>query len=256
MRIGAALGLGILIVASGVQGAEGGGSPDPKPRAVVVDAGHGGADYGARGLDGLLEKELTLDVAQHLGWALERAGYTAVHTRRSDRFVSLVERTEIANRLEGSLFVSLHGNASPDAEVAGIETYFLSKDATDEEALRLAEVENAYLQESQVFPGSESIVGNILQDLVWTAHLEQSSRLASEIQRRLARLPGPSRGVRQAPFVVLMGVKMPAVLVEMGFLTHPVEGRRLREKRQRRSIATALAEAVRAYHEKEEEGSR
>jgi N-acetylmuramoyl-L-alanine amidase len=243
MRIGAALGLGILIVASGVQGAEGGGSPDPKPRVVVVDAGHGGADYGARGLDGLLEKELTLDVAQHLGWALERAGYTAVHTRRSDRFVSLVERTEIANRLEGSLFVSLHGNASSDAEVAGIETYFLSKDATDE-------------QESQVFPGSESIVGNILQDLVWTAHLEQSSRLASEIQRRLARLPGPSRGVRQAPFVVLMGVKMPAVLVEMGFLTHPVEGRRLREKRQRRSIATALAEAVRAYHEKEEEGSR
>jgi N-acetylmuramoyl-L-alanine amidase len=256
MRIGAALGLGILIVASGARGAEGGGSADPKSRVVVVDAGHGGADYGARGLEGLLEKELTLDVAQHLGWALERAGYTVVHTRRSDQFVSLVERTEIANRLAGSLFVSLHGNASTDAEVQGIETYFLSKDATDEEALRLAQLENAYLQGSQVFPGSESIVGNILQDLVWTAHLERSSRLASEIQRRLARLPGPSRGVRQAPFVVLMGVKMPAVLVEMGFLTHPVEGRRLGEKRHRRSIATALAEAVRAYHEKEEEGSR
>ena len=124
------------------------------------------------------------------------------------------------------------------------------------EALRLAEVENAYLQESRVFPGSESIVGNILQDLVWTAHLERSSRLASEIQRRLARLPGPSRGVRQAPFVVLMGVNMPAVLVEIGFLTHPVEGRRLREKPYLRAIATALGEAVRAYQEKEEEGPR
>jgi N-acetylmuramoyl-L-alanine amidase len=256
MRIGAALGLGILIAASGVQGAEGGRSPDPPPPVVVVDAGHGGADYGARGLDGLLEKDLTLDVGQHLGWALERMGDTVVHTRKSDRFVSLVERTEIANRAEGSLFVSLHGNASSDADVEGIETYFLSKDATDEEALRLAEVENAYLQESRVFPGSESIVGNILQDLVWTAHLERSSRLASEIQRRLARLPGPSRGVRQAPFVVLMGVNMPAVLVEIGFLTHPVEGGRLRQKRHRRAIATALAEAVRAYRDKEVEGSR
>lgn len=253
MRIGAALGLGILIAASGIQGGE---SPDPQPAVVVVDAGHGGADYGARGLDDLLEKDVTLDVAQHLGWALERAGYTVVYTRGSDRFVSLVERTEIANRAEGSLFVSLHGNASSDPGVGGIETYFLSKDATDEEALRLAEVENAYLQESRVFPGSESIVGNILQDLVWTAHLERSSRLASEIQRRLARLPGPSRGVRQAPFVVLMGVNMPAVLVEIGFLTHPVEGRRLREKPYLRAIATALGEAVRAYQEKEEEGPR
>jgi N-acetylmuramoyl-L-alanine amidase len=251
VRLGVFLGLGIWIVATAT-GAEEVSPSDPEVPLVVVDPGHGGPDYGARGPGELLEKNLVLQVARETGDGLKRAGYRVVYTRKSDRFVSLAERTEIANRAGGSLFLSVHANSSPDPEVAGVETYFLSTSATDEEALRVAEAENAVLQNGQVFPGSESIVGDILQGLAWTAHLERSSRLASEIQRRLARLPGPSRGVKQAPFVVLMGVNMPAVLAEIGFVTQAAEERRLSRKGHQRAIATALVGAVKTYYEQEE----
>lgn len=240
----------------GVNAAEDPSVTPPDHPIVVVDPGHGGADYGARGPGGLLEKDLVLRIGRELGHALEQAGYRVVLTRSSDRFVSLAERTEIANRARGDVFVSIHANASPDRDAAGVETFFLSTDATDEEALRIAELENAWLRPAAVVPGTESVVGGILGDLVWTAHLERSSWLAAEVQRRLARLPGPSRGVKQAPFVVLMGVNMPAILVETGFLTHPREGQRLRQAAHRRAIARGLTEALDAYARHYREGDR
>jgi N-acetylmuramoyl-L-alanine amidase len=256
MRNGAALTLVILLATIGANGTDRTSVDATGPPVVVVDPGHGGVDYGARGPAGLLEKDLVLRIGRDLGGALEDAGYTVVYTRSSDQFVSLAGRTEIANKAQGEIFLSIHANASPDHEAAGVETFFLSTDATDEEALRVAELENAFLQPAAVVPGTEGVVGGILGDLIWTAHLERSSRLAAAVQRRLARLPGPSRGVKQAPFVVLMGVNMPAVLVETGFLTHPVEGQRLRRASHQRAIALGLAEALEAYDREQQEGDR
>jgi N-acetylmuramoyl-L-alanine amidase len=238
--------LALAVATSGVGSAEDTRAPEAGP-VVIIDPGHGGADYGARGPDGVLEKHLALAVARSLGAELAEGGVSVAYTRESDRFVTLVERTEIATKARGDLFVSIHANASADPEASGIETYFLSSDASDEDALRVAQVENATLEPDSVTPGNETIVGGILGDLLWTAHLEQSSRLAAHVQRRLARLPGPSRGVKQAPFVVLMGVNMPSVLVEIGFLTHSGEATRLGTPSYQRTVARSLAAAVEAH---------
>ncbi len=256
MRNGVAFIFAILAAALAASGAEGPPIDGGARLIVVVDPGHGGADYGARGPSGLLEKNLVLSIGREIGDALAEAGYAVVFTRSSDRFVSLAERTEIAHKTRGDVFLSIHANASPDRDVAGVETFFLSTDATDEDALRLAELENAVLRPATVVPGTEYVVGGILGDLAWNAHLERSSRLAAEVQRRLARLPGPSRGVKQAPFVVLMGVNMPAVLVETGFVTNPREGKRLLRSSHQRAIARSVAEALDGYERQYQEGNR
>ena len=251
MRSGVVLLIALGVASLGAGALRGEGTNAHARPIVVIDPGHGGADYGARGSDGSLEKRRALEVAKKLGAGLMGAGYRVVYTRERDEFVSLVERADIANRAGGDLFLSIHANASPDATAAGFETYFLSSDASDDDARRLAEAENSVLDPSGVLPGSESVVGDILGDLLWTAHLESSSRLAAAIQRRLARLPGPSRGVKQAPFMVLMGVNMPAALVEIGFLTHPNEARRLGEKQHQGAIALAVVGGLEAYSEQE-----
>lgn len=224
-----------------------GGAPDagaPTPLRVVLDPGHGGTDYGARGASGLLEKDVVLALGRRLGEELEARGIEVVYTRERDRFVTLPERTEIANRAGADLFLSLHANASPDAEARGFEIYFLSLDASDEEAKRVATVENRVFRQKDAVPDSGDVVGSILGDLIRTEHLRASSALAASIQRQIERLPGSSRGVKQAPFVVLMGVNMPAALLEIGFLTHRGEERSLRTARRQREIARAVARAL------------
>jgi N-acetylmuramoyl-L-alanine amidase len=252
MRSGWVLGLALTCATGGARADAPQDAPqDPRENGarpvVVVDAGHGGDDFGARGPGGVLEKDVALSVARALGAALAEAGYRVAFTRDADRFVTLVERTEVAARADGDLFLSIHANSSADPEASGIETYFLSIDPTDEDSLQVAHVENAPLWGSAALPGTEMVLGSILQDLAWTAHLEGSSRLAAEVQRRLSRLPSPSRGVKQAPFVVLMGVNMPAILVEIGFLTHAEEARRLRDPLYQRSISQALSAAILSY---------
>jgi N-acetylmuramoyl-L-alanine amidase len=247
----------VAVLALGLTTSGPGSAEEPRAaeagRVVIIDPGHGGADYGARGPDGALEKHVALAVARALGAELAHGEASVVYTRESDRFVSLVERTEIATRARGDLFVSIHANASADPDATGIETYFLSSDASDEDALRVAQVENATLEPASVMPGNETVVGGILGDLLWTAYLEQSSRLAAHVQRRMARLPGPSRGVKQAPFVVLMGVNMPSVLVEIGFLTNSGEATRLSTPNYQRTVARSLAAAVEAHLEEDSE---
>jgi N-acetylmuramoyl-L-alanine amidase len=216
-----------------------------EPRlTVVVDPGHGGSDFGARGPAGAREKDLVLAISLRTREALAARGIRVVLTREEDAFVTLAERTEIANRARADLFLSIHANSAPDPEARGSETYFLSADASDEEALRTAQAENAVFSQEGAVADSADVVGSILGDMIRADHHQRSSRVAAAIQRGLAKLPAPSRGVKQAPFAVLSGVNMPAVLVEVGFLSHPDEERRLRARDRQTELARALAEAV------------
>lgn len=227
--------------------------PDAMPAerfdVVVLDAGHGGHDEGARGPRGGLEKEVVLAVAEQLARDLRRRGLTVVMTRKDDAFVSLEERTHIANDARGDVFVSVHANASRDARIHGVETFFLSLDATDDAARQLAERENdAFGKGTRIpAPGDDPMVA-ILGDLIANEHLHESQALARMAQERLTRIePGSSRGVKQAPFVVLSGVQMPAMLVEIGFITNAREERLLKSGSGRKAIVAALSESVREY---------
>ncbi len=237
----AALALLLPLASLGVVGAE-----RERFDTVVIDAGHGGDDHGARGPGGLLEKELVLDVARRLAARLEAHDLRVVLTRSDDRFVPLEQRTAIANDARGDLFVSIHANAARTRKARGVETYFLSLEASDEAAQRVAARENEAFglasQERQL--GDDPLV-SILGDLIATEDLRESNEFARLAQLQLAgRRGGRSRGVKQAPFVVLMGLQMPASLVEIGFLTNPDEARALRRSGRRGEIARALTRAI------------
>ncbi len=216
---------------------------------VIIDAGHGGDDQGARSADGFWEKDLVLDVALRLAERLRARGLRVVLTRDSDIHVPLEERTSIANDARGDLFVSIHANAAPSQNARGIETYFLSLEASDAAAESVARRENEVFRSARAAPAAtaDSLLG-ILSDLIATEHLEESNEFARFAHRELSALtPASARGVKQAPFVVLMGVQMPASLIEIGFLTHQGEARDLAKQAHRNSIADALARAVSAY---------
>jgi N-acetylmuramoyl-L-alanine amidase len=214
--------------------------------AVVIDAGHGGENHGAPGPDGLLEKDVVLAVAKRLAERLEAKGLRVVQTRSSDVAVALQERTRIANDAGADLFVSVHANAAPSRVARGMETFFLSLDASDEGAGRVAARENEAFGPSVSSAGAnEDPVSAILGDLAHTEYLVDSDEIARLAHARLAAIdPVPSRGVKQAPFVVLMGVRMPAVLVEIGFMTNPTEALSLGTPVRQAQIADAIADAV------------
>jgi N-acetylmuramoyl-L-alanine amidase len=212
---------------------------------VVIDAGHGGEDEGARGRRGLLEKDIVLEVARGLAAKLQRSGLRVVMTRSKDVFVPLEERTYIANDARADLFISIHANAARDDDARGSETYFMSLEASDEHASRVAARENQAFGPKAAKGSEADPLVAILGDLIENEHLTESSDFARGAQLRLAGLDsGPSRGVKQAPFVVLAGVQMPAALVEIGFITHPGEERELGSAKRRDAIAKLLAEAV------------
>jgi N-acetylmuramoyl-L-alanine amidase len=220
---------------------------------VVVDAGHGGEDHGARGPKGLLEKDLVLDLARRLAARLAAQDLTIVMTRDADRFVSLNERTRHANDADADLFVSIHANASKLRDVAGIETFFASPEATDEAARALAQAENLAFGEAAVRMAEGDPVRAILGDLLATAHLADAQEFARLAQRRMATAEASrSRGVKQAPFVVLMGVHAPAVLVEVGFLTNAREEGRLASAAERERLVKGLADAVATFRARQD----
>lgn len=218
-----------------------------KINRVVIDPGHGGHDEGTMGPKGLLEKDLVLDVALRLGKLIEqRMGAEVIYTRSDDTFIPLEGRTQLANEKKADLFLSIHANSSPSRTVNGIETYYLnftqSKDALD-----VAARENASSQKS-VFE---------LQDLIHKITLhdkaEESKEFASRVQTPLAALsarhfPGEkNRGVRRAPFVVLIGANMPSILTEIGFLSNPREEALLRKSDYRQRLAEAIFRGVSRY---------
>jgi N-acetylmuramoyl-L-alanine amidase len=229
------------------------GEPGPAPellRTIVVDPGHGGHDVGAVGPGGLQEKELALDIASRVAALLqEELGVRVVLTRARDQFVGLRDRTTLANRERADLFLSIHVNAAPAVSATGTETYFLSNEATDGAARRAAEYENRLIG-ADMGPksGAPEVVRSILWDLAQSDFQQESSRVAEALQNHLDRaLRRPSRGVKQAPFYVLGGAAMPAVLVEIGFISNAQEEQRLRDDGYRDRIARALVAGVAAY---------
>jgi N-acetylmuramoyl-L-alanine amidase len=216
---------------------------------VVIDAGHGGDDEGAKGPRGALEKDVVLDVASRLATRLRGRGQRVVMTRESDAFVPLERRTAIANDARGDLFVSIHANAARDREAHGIETYFLSIDATDAAAARVAERENGAFRRpgAAAAPLDEPVVA-ILGNLMANEHLSESSTFAHMAHASLkSGASRAARGVKQAPFVVLVGLQMPASLVEVGFITNARDEARLRSREGRDEIAGELATAILDY---------
>jgi len=214
---------------------------------VVIDPGHGGHDEGTRGPTGLLEKDLVLDVAQRLGALIEeRMGAEVVYTRATNVFVPLEERTAIANRAEADLFLSLHANSSPYKAISGSEVYYLSF-TTSKEALDLAARENASTGQSI------HELEDLLKKIALSEKVTESSEFASRIQRELYgtwnKLSGVTRnrGVKKAPFVVLIGANMPSVLAEIGFISNPHDESLLKTPEQRQRIAEALYRGVSAY---------
>lgn len=233
-----------------------GSAPTPAAPArfatVVVDAGHGGEDHGAEGVGGVLEKDLVLDVARRFAKGLGEQGLHVVMTRDADRFIPLAERTRIANDARADLFVSIHANASELRGVHGIETFFAAPEATDESARALAQRENLAFGEAAAARAGDPVLA-ILGDLLATEHLTDAQEFARMTQRRLATAEASrSRGVKQAPFVVLMGVHMPAVLVEVGFVTNAKEVGRLGGGAERERLASGLVAAVAAFRSRQD----
>lgn len=215
---------------------------------VVIDPGHGGDDHGAQGRAGLVEKTVVLDVAKRVERRLRADGLEVVMTRNSDRFVPLEGRTELANAAGADLFISIHANASSYKGARGIETFFAAPEATDQAALDLAHAENLAFGTDLQPPAAGDPLLAILGDMAATEQLTLSQEFARMTQHRIATAEvARSRGVKQAPFVVLMGVRMPAVLVEIGFLSHPADEKALGDEDERERLAQGIADAVAAY---------
>jgi N-acetylmuramoyl-L-alanine amidase len=222
-------------------------------RTIVLDAGHGGHDPGATGSGGLTEKDLVLDVTRRVARLIEdRLEIKVRLTRDGDHFVPLKDRTSFANRERADLFVSIHANAHASASHEGVETYFLSSEATDIGARQTAALENSVVQLEKPAPGRgngrQDMLKTILWDLMQSEFLTESSRLAEVVQDAMTRsLRIPNRGVKQAGFYVLGGAAMPAILIEVGFVTNPKEERRLREPKYRDEIARAIFSGIAEY---------
>jgi len=218
-----------------------------KINRIVVDAGHGGHDSGTLGPDGIQEKDVVLDVALRLGQLLrQRLGADVIYTRDDDTFIPLETRTAIANKAQADLFISVHGNSSPDSAARGVETYYLNF-TTSADALEVAARENAVSDES-IHQLSDLVKKIALQDKI-----NESREFASDVQQSLyAGLedgnPGlKDRGVKKAPFVVLIGANMPSILAEISFLTNPSDANELREGAYRQRIAESLYRGVARY---------
>jgi len=214
---------------------------------IVIDPGHGGHDTGTIGPTGLREKDVVLDVGLRLKELLERkVGCDVVMTRSDDTFIPLEERTAIANAKAADLFVSIHANASSDSSARGIETYYLNFTSSPE-SLQVAARENASSQESV------HQLQDLIKKIALTEKIEESEEFARQVQKEVhrytAQLTGnqPDRGVKKAPFVVLIGANMPSVLAEISFLTNPRDEKSLRHADYREKIAEALYNGILDY---------
>jgi N-acetylmuramoyl-L-alanine amidase len=217
--------------------------PTPGVRTIVIDPGHGGEEDGAKGARGTLEKTLTLAVARRVKSALEtRLGARVLLTRDDDRTLPLDERAAFANNNKADVFLSLHANASLRRTATGAEVFYLSLDRADEEARRVAESEGVAMP---VFGGGTREIDVILWEMAQTRHLTQSAELARAVEAQLrALVPMSPRALQQAPFRVLVGANMPAVLVELGYVTNAEQESALASVPFQNRLAQAITEAV------------
>ena len=216
-------------------------------KSIIIDAGHGGKDTGAIGKNNVYEKDLNLKIARKLSQKIQQnLGLETFMTRDSDRFIPLEERTAIANTRHADLFVSIHINASPNPLAEGVETYFLNL-ATDAESIRVAAFENATSTKRI------SDMQKILKDLMLNSKIDESNRLANRIQQDLVQSlnekysPIKNLGVKQAPFYVLIGAKMPAILVEISFISNDRDRERLCQDDYLDQVAEGLLQGIKDY---------
>ncbi len=211
-------------------------------KTIVIDAGHGGKDPGGGGAGSPIEKPIALNISKKVGAILSAKGYKVLLTRDSDRFIQLKERTAFATRHNADLFLSIHANASGNPKANGIETYYLDVTSTDKNAEIIAARENANsgysIQELE----------SLLKGLIVESKSEDSRRLAQHVQKELVAATGAAdRGVKHARFVVLIGTRVPAILVETGFLTNPTEGQKLNSDTYQQTVATAIVRGVEKF---------
>lgn len=226
-------------------------------KRIFLDPGHGGEDLGTRS-GSIREKDITLKFSRLAADELRRRGFTVSFSRTRDVFLPLEIRPKLAKEWRADLFLSIHVNSSPTASVQGTETYILSQDATDAEARKLALLENSIASEAR---SKESALQDILWDMEQTTYLQDSAYLASYVQESIVdslqdvfkrrKLAGgwKNRGVRQAPFYVLNRAPMPAILVEIGYLSNSRDRKLMLEKYFQESLAKAIAEGVKKYKE-------
>ncbi|HKW96092.1 MAG TPA: N-acetylmuramoyl-L-alanine amidase [Bryobacteraceae bacterium] len=218
-----------------------------KINRVLIDPGHGGTDQGTVGRRGLMEKDLVLDVAKRLGKLIEeRMGSEVIYTRTDDTFIPLHDRTELANQKKADLFLSIHANSSPHPRIGGIEVYYLNFTSAPD-ALDVAARENASSDKS-VFE-----LHDLIQSITLNDKIEESKQFATKVQGALQTFEtrynaaAKNRGVKKAPFVVLIGASMPSVLAEIGFLSNAREEQLLRRPEHRQKLAEALYQGVSRY---------
>jgi len=215
---------------------------------IVIDAGHGGHDTGTIGPTGLMEKDLCLDVALRLGKIIQQRLPSAdvVFTRSDDTFIPLEERTHVANEAKADMFISIHGNSSPDTAARGIETYYLNLKGSPE-AMEVAARENATSE--QGIHELEDLVKQIAR----TEKIDESREFAEDVQESLSKRmqktlkPVKNRGVRKAPFVVLIGADMPSILTEISFLSNPADEKLLKQPEHRQRVAEGIFQGIAGY---------
>lgn len=222
---------------------------------IVLDPGHGGEDTGAKGPGGLLEKDVTLQMAKKVADLLREKGFKVILTREEDIFIPLGERTALANQKGADLFISIHANAAKRKNASGSETYFLAR-AKNDEARAVAALENASIRFERPDLDAEKLedLDFILLDMVQNEFLRESQNLAALIQDGMEKhLPIPNRGVDQAGFFVLNKAYLPAVLVETAFISNPNEAKLLKKDSFQEKVAQAISDAVVQFKAKYEQ---
>lgn len=241
--------LTLLLLLAASTAAQGAPAKMTRVKTVVIDPGHGGENDGALSVDGTHEKHITLAIALRVEAILTAKSDATVHlTRRDDRFVGLRERTRFANEVGADVFLSIHCNSEPGHGARGIETFLLSPDASDEEAARLVAFENLRMAAEVAADAAtkeDQEVSTLLKDLELASAQSDSEPLAALVLERLvSRTGGHSRGVKQAPFAVLKEAEMPAIVIEVGFLSNPSESQELQTDQRQEQIAQAIVEAI------------
>jgi N-acetylmuramoyl-L-alanine amidase len=252
--------LAALLLAALLSSASAAVAPPPAQFVAVVDPGHGGDQDGAAGPGGVREKDLALAIGRRVADRLRALGGAVLLTREGDERRELSARAALANAAEADLFLSIHLNsmasAAGRARARGIETYFLSAEASDPGAIAVAARENADRAPGEALPAPDPVAG-ILSDLSGVEALAGSSRLAHAVHERLVRRTGAADlGVKQAPFHVLAGARMPAVLVEVGFVSHREESRLLASPAYQDVVAGAIADGVASFLAADRQASR
>lgn len=225
----------------------------PNSKIIVIDAGHGGKDGGAQGAKGLSEKKIVLQVALRVGKELKARGFRVYYTRTRDKFIQLRSRTKMANKKKADLFVSIHANAAPNRkkykDMHGVETFFLSP-ARSKRSKNVAALENRSDIAEMDYFSKQTFLNFLNREKIVAANklaIDIQQAMLNSIRKKYKVTDG---GVREAPFWVLVGAQMPSVLVEIGYITNPTEGKRIASKSYQKLLANGIANGIASYFDK------